>query len=274
VPDNEATPLARARTGLLDALDALSPHASAVTLVGAQAVYLWTEGVSLDVEPHTLDADLALTIDLLGDAPRLALAMESGGFNRSGQPGIWRSPGDVQVDLLVPDSHVDPAGRRGARIPKHDNTSARKVRGLEAATVDREERTITSFEGDRSVTAFVAGPMALLVAKAFKLGERAQERGPQPARWRKAGKDTTDLLRLLRGVDAQDFVSRATLIRSDEHAEPVLRKGVGFLVELFEDTSSPGARLLREQASDEGDGLEWSASAVALIKDVVAGLNL
>ena len=47
----------RARTALLDALDALAPHRDAVVLVGAQALYLYTDDADFSVPAHTTDAD-------------------------------------------------------------------------------------------------------------------------------------------------------------------------------------------------------------------------
>lgn len=49
----------RARKTLLDALEALGAHSSAVILVGAQAIYLHTGEGDLAVAPFTTDGDLA-----------------------------------------------------------------------------------------------------------------------------------------------------------------------------------------------------------------------
>ena len=49
-----------ARRVLLDALEALGPHRVAVTLVGAQAVYLRVGDADIAVAPSTTDGDLAL----------------------------------------------------------------------------------------------------------------------------------------------------------------------------------------------------------------------
>ena len=46
----------RARTALLDALDALEPHLDALVLVGAQAVCLHTSDTELAVAEYTTDA--------------------------------------------------------------------------------------------------------------------------------------------------------------------------------------------------------------------------
>ncbi len=47
-----------ARRVLLDALTALTPHLDALVLVGAQAVYLRTQGRIESYQPFTTDADV------------------------------------------------------------------------------------------------------------------------------------------------------------------------------------------------------------------------
>ena len=91
-----------ARRGLFDALEVLGPHASRVVLVGAQAVYVHTQGVVTGVALFTKDADVML-IPPIASAPDIEAAMVAGGFVPGEQPGIWWSgDGDREVDLLVP----------------------------------------------------------------------------------------------------------------------------------------------------------------------------
>lgn len=52
--------LVEARRALLDALEALRGHLDHIVLVGAQAVYLHTDDVTLGVALFTKDADVAL----------------------------------------------------------------------------------------------------------------------------------------------------------------------------------------------------------------------
>ena len=110
--------------------------------------------------------------------------MLDAGFELTAEPGIWQQrfqragfDGDitVPVDLIVPAELVSKAGRRGARLPgDHGKTAARKSEGVAGAIVDFDPFEIPSFEAadDRTVVVNVAGPAALLVAKAHKLGER------------------------------------------------------------------------------------------------------
>ena len=131
--------LIQARSALLDAVEALQQHREALILVGAQAIYHWTEGVDLGVTPFTLDADVAIDLRLLGTDPTLEVAMQQAGFQAGGQPGLWYSPRKIQVDLLVATAQSGEGGRRGARIPGHDKAAARRTAGLEGALVDAEE---------------------------------------------------------------------------------------------------------------------------------------
>lgn len=71
-----------ARRVLLDALVALRDQSDAVTIVGAQAIYLRSIDVELAVASFTSDADLGLDPDRLADVPLLEEAMTAAGFMR------------------------------------------------------------------------------------------------------------------------------------------------------------------------------------------------
>src|SRR5436853_318482 len=116
-----------ARQVLLDALIGLAPHAAGVIVAGAQAIYLRTGSGELSVAPFTTDGDLAIDPGLLKDDPALATAMEAAGFrlqqNQGGhfEPGTWvraakadGQPVLIPVDLIVPESLAQRAGRRDA----------------------------------------------------------------------------------------------------------------------------------------------------------------
>jgi Nucleotidyltransferase len=204
VPGAPDPALVAARRVLLDALDALGEQRAAVILVGAQAIYLHTGEGDLAVAPFTLDADLALEPAALRPTPGLTQLLEGAGFLRTKDIGIWSKavvvdgqPGHVTVDFLVPE-RLGGAGRRAARLAAHGERVARKVRGLEAAVVDRQRRRIGALEdGDtRSFEVAIAGPGALLVAKLHKLADRVEGD-------RASDKDALDVLRLLRAFEAR-----------------------------------------------------------------------
>ena len=170
----------QAREVLLDALEALIAHLDAITLVGAQAIYLWAgESDDLKVAPYTTDADLALNPEMLSPEPELVQTLQSAGFERQQDPGIWRSArSTVTVDLLVPEA-MGGGGRRAARLRGHGKNVAHKVSGLDGALVERERKTISALNplDKRQFALAVAGPGALLIAKLYKLWERKGNAG-------------------------------------------------------------------------------------------------
>ena len=80
-----------ARRVLLDALEAIGPQIGAVTLIGAQAVYLRTIDRLTDYQPYTTDADLVLDPGQLSDIPALGDAMRNAGGILTDEPGIWEA---------------------------------------------------------------------------------------------------------------------------------------------------------------------------------------
>ncbi|MGE9807214.1 hypothetical protein ACQQCC_01870, partial [Janibacter sp. G1551] len=106
-----------ARTGLLDALEALQSHLDALVVVGAQAIYLHTGSIQVALAEFTTDGDVAIDPDLLSSDPLVEDAMRAARFTpdpRSSAIGSWISPRGVPVDLMVPEA-VAGAGRRGVR---------------------------------------------------------------------------------------------------------------------------------------------------------------
>ncbi|HEV3356193.1 MAG TPA: hypothetical protein VG247_05320 [Pseudonocardiaceae bacterium] len=261
-----------ARAVLLDALDALEAHLDSIILVGAQAVYLHTGDTDLSVAPTTTDADVALAPDRVADAPLLGAVLASAGFVLSSNPGSWIGRGDVAIDIMVPDALCPAGGTRGARLPVHGNKVARRTLGLEPAIVDNEPREIVAFapsDGRRRMLR-VAGPAALIVAKAIKIGERRD----CPRRLKP--KDGLDVLRLLQFVDMKVISDRLCALLTDPMAGDVTGKA---LAVLREDGCEPDGLIARLAATalptENWDTTTQSvASLIAELVDACASSSL
>jgi hypothetical protein len=266
-----------ARRVLLDALDALAPHRAALTLVGAQAVYLRAGEIEgIPVSPFTSDADLSIHPELLAERPPIHEKMRAAGFiQEPGAVGIWIAKrrmesgveARVPVDFLVPERLVTTSGRRSAPLKGHDARTARRVNGLEGALVDADQLEIAALESSdsRRILLRVAGPAALLVAKLHKITERAGSK-------RAVEKDALDVLRLLRGTSTEELLERWRSLLGDARSREPARAARSMLLELF---GAP--RALRSTAAASAaigaSGDEITTSCALLANDVLAGLG-
>jgi hypothetical protein len=270
----EAEETIAARGALLDALTALEAHIEAFVLVGAQAIYVRVGEADVAVPGSTTDGDLAVDPDLLNDAPLLAEAMQGAHFRlreeRPGvqEPGIWEVEFDgPTVDLLVPRS-LRPVGRRGARLGVHGNKAAKTVPGLEGALVDRDRMPIRGLEpGDRrTFTLWVAGPAALLVMKAHKIGEHLEHGRALE------DKDAYDVLRLLRDIRMADLVQRFGGILASPLSSEAARRGVQLLEQLFGDRESVGSLMAGRAAGALADPDVVATACATLTRDLLNGI--
>lgn len=265
-----------ARSVLLDALKAIEPHLNALVLVGAQAVYLHTGDADLAVAPYTTDGDLAIDPARLEPEPLLELSMDQAGFKLlKGAVGIWQLSVDVKgirrtivVDLLVPAS-LGGEGRRAARIPPHARMTARKVAGLEGALVDRELRTIRALDlkDTRQFELMVAGPSALIVAKAHKIMDREMEYD------RRSDKDALDVYRLLRAIATEDLTDRFRRLLSDPLSQKTTDRAIMQLPYLFGRINAPGTQMAVRAAHPLENSETLAASLVALTEDLLRTLQ-
>ncbi|MCM2420221.1 hypothetical protein [Streptomyces sp. RKAG293] len=241
-----------ARRVLLDGLDALSDHLPALTIVGAQAVYLRTPDAAISNAPFTSDGDLSIDPQLLGEQPHLDVALRAAGFDLidESQPGLWKrheAVGDkivpVELDLLIPRQLSLKNGKRSARVPPHGAMSARWIEGLEVAAVDRSPMVVRSLEpGDhRSVTVHVAGPAALLVAKAYKIVDRLKQADVRPDRL--TDKDAGDVLRIMMTVSSRQLAQTFSSLRGDVRVGDIATQGLVKLYELFGGAATPGVEM-------------------------------
>lgn len=256
----------RARSGLLDALEALGPLRDAAVLVGAQAIYEYTRDHAGDyaVSPFTFDADLTLIPELLVDDPKVIDAMQNAGYGLTDQPGIYRRDDGVQVDLLVPEAVGGRIGR-GADLGVHGNRAARQVRGLEGALVSRQPMTVEAMAtgDDRAYEINVAGPAALLVAKMHKLLDRIDAEDNR----RINSKDAFDVFRLLQAVDGVAMIDEVNLLTATEVSTEVTVEAMAGFRELFGTPTAAGTLLVADHVMGIEDRDIIIASSVALSQE-------
>lgn len=264
---------AAARRALLDAIDVLEAHRASIVLIGAQAVYLHTGVSDLRVAPMTTDADLAFDVALLSDDPEIASVMESAGFRPKGQPGTWANAGDVSVDLMVAEHQSGRASAkaRAARVPPHAKITFRVCRGLAPALVDNAESDVAALEkGDlRTHRLRVAGPSALLVAKAIKIRDRISDSGSGHPH-RIVDKDALDILRLLQAVSTETFSSRLLRFETGSPAAADVAIAIGVLRNHAATAEGEIPMLARRAAN--GDPTAAPSLAV-LVQQLLAAIN-
>ncbi|MEV4731966.1 hypothetical protein [Saccharopolyspora sp. NPDC049426] len=261
-----------ARRVLLDALTALEGHLDNLVLVGAQAVYHHSGSADLNVPLMTTDADLAVNTHELADAPEIGGLMRAAGFNPGSNPGHWLAMNGVSVDLMVVpyQAGTTKASARAARIAPHEKLTARIAPGLEPALLDNEIVTIAGLEpGDaRTCDLRVAGPAALLTAKAIKIGERLGQAGRQPDRLRE--KDALDVFRVLQAIEVPDLVRGFAKHREDEHAASATNQALS----LFHEHGATSQGLLAQLAATASQGDPVVApSFAALVNDLLTAVN-
>jgi hypothetical protein len=254
-----------ARRVLLDALEALNEHLNAIVVAGAQAVYLRTGEADIGVAAFTTDGDLALDASKLGPAPLLGevLALRFGQepeappssperqtqARRPMRPGVWKRTVEVDglslevpIDLIVPEGIAPPGGSRAARLGPHGKQAARKAPGLEATVVDHDPIIVGALEAgdDREIRCNVAGPTALLIAKAHKI----QDRLDQPDRPdRLIDKDASDVYRLMQTTPPQRVNEVAAVLLSDERVAEASRHGLKLLRQQFGHPRASGVQM-------------------------------
>ncbi|MBI5168197.1 MAG: hypothetical protein HZA61_01790 [Candidatus Eisenbacteria bacterium] len=239
-----------ARAVLLDAYEALGPHRENTVLIGAQAVYLHTGEGELQVTPFTEDADLALDPRSIGNDPRIEQCMLAAGFVLGPNPGNWRGPHDTHVDLMVPATLGGAPGRRGARMPPHATNAARQASGIEACIVDVVTLRLSALDpaDGRAFEVRVAGPAALLVAKAHKLGERVTQ-GPS----RVEPKDALDVFRLLMAVGPEPLAARLRVLLDHPVTGDATRRALAYLSGLFATAHGEGPTLVAQALAETDD---------------------
>ena len=257
----------KARTALLDAAEALAPHLDSIVLVGAQAIYLHTGAADIVVAEFTTDADFSVEPALLSDTPLLAELLEPVASHHENTPVDGGHQPACTSTSWCPRPRAG-RGRRGADLGPHGRRVARRAVGLEGAQVDHELRTIGSLDpvDDRSVTMKVAGPGALIVAKAHKLWERTTNDD------RVRDKDALDVYRLLQAIPTNDLAARLARLRESPEAADVTATAIEHLRVLFGARSGAGIELAVRATRAIIDREELSLSLITLTADLLEAL--
>ncbi len=170
--------------------------------------------------------------------------------------------------MTVPhQSHGRTASSRTARLPPHGPQLARITPGLEPSLIDNTQLTIESLDPDnpRRYRIAVAGPAALLVAKATKIEERHAELAAGK-KDRVKTKDSVDCLRLLTAVETDQLVDGFERHRDGAQAEQVSRQALAYFTKQLERGEADDVRLgiIREL-----DDVVMASSYSALIEDLL-----
>ena len=112
----------------------------------------------------------------------------------------------------------------------------------------------------------VAGPAALLVAKAHKINERAGTN-------RQSDKDALDVLRLLRGTETDDVAARYARLLADERSGEAANAARDLLETQFGTRAGVGVEMAIRSAGVLADAEEIAASCEALLGDLLTALK-
>lgn len=266
-----------ARSVLLDALVAAATYRSSLIVVGAQAVYLRIdEARPLAVAGFTTDGDIVIDPALLPTTPPLEATLSGAGFVRTAHPGSWARTIaidgrqiEVQIDFMVPEAVAPGRGRRSVALQGHDRHATRRVHGLEAALVDHGPMRIAAIDAadSRAVTAQVAGPAALLIAKTHKVSERVET-----GRHRRTpvDKDAGDMFRLVQATSIADMATGFRSALAADVSRDIARSALDQLAALFGHRSGAGVAMATRAIGIAGEDPETIA---AILTAYVAALR-
>jgi hypothetical protein len=173
------------------------------------------------------------------------------------------------VDIMVVprQSGTMKKGVRAGQIPPHGKNTARITAGLEPALVDYAAHRLTALDpsDNRQFDLRVAGPAALLIAKAIKIEERlADADGGKSTRLKE--KDALDMFRLLQAIETEDLVQGVRLHLADDQARAVTVRGL----KVMETHGSTPRSQLPVLAAQAGAGdVTIAPSFVALTQDLL-----
>jgi len=153
-------------------------------------------------------------------------------------------------------------------LGNHGDRTGRRARGLEGALVDYDVHTLRALAPDdpRAFDIRVAGPSALLVAKAHKISDRNQERLAK----RLADKDGLDVLRLLRGVESRRLADGLNRLRQESVSAIVTDEAITLLAELFGSADAVGTQMAIRATERLEDPRVIAESCTALTRELLS----
>jgi hypothetical protein len=246
------------RRALIDVIVGLAAHSDALTVLGGHAVIEVTQDIpNLPPDDTTSDGDLGVTPELLGDDPKIGERMAELGYEaaRPERPGIWspisQRDRDIHqrdsVDLIAPLEVAYPPGTRrptrGARVGAHGAHAVSATRGTELSVIDRRRMMLRSFDDGPGVEVNVAGPAALLCAKAYKLHDRMDLRELRRNGERLRSKDFADLYRLTLAISPEDARAVFTEGENTDRIGQAVKLGREYLLEILDDEEDVAVRV-------------------------------
>lgn len=269
------------RRALIDVITGLADHREALTVLGGHAVIEVTQGLpAAPPDDTTRDGDLGVIPQLLADDPQLTVRMQELGYEtaRPERPGVW-SP-IVQrsrsihmrdsVDLIAPmslarDRFDSKRDIRAARVGPHGKHAVSATRGTELAVLDREWRTLRSFDDGPSVETYIAGPAALLCAKAYKLHDRLDPTELRRNSERLRPKDFADVFRLILTISPDEAALAYLKGVEDARIGAAVQLGAEYLIEVLNDSAAVASMVadtwqdLSREAEYRGTVERWNA---------------
>ena len=216
---------------------------------------------------YTRDSDLVLDVSTLAGAPEISNLLKAAGFYQviGASRGAWLNRKGIPVDLMTPFT-LTGGGSRAADISPHMKETARRTPGLEAAIVDNKVMDIQSLEVDAPALSMrVAGPAALMIAKAFKINDRKNNTS------RLMDKDALDIYRLLIATEATDLIPKFEILLSDPISDSTALAGVKFLNEIFILGEEPIGGVMLARALESIQDASVASNAVRIMMSEILG---
>lgn len=242
------------RRALINVIMGLADHREALTVLGGHAVIEVTQGTpALPPDDTTRDGDLGVNPELLSDDPKLDERMTELGYEaaRPERPGVWSPIAQRDRDIHVRDSidliapmalargNLTSARKiRAARVGIHGKHAVSATRGTELSILDRHQRTLRAFDDGPTVEVYVAGPAALICAKAYKIHDRSNPTELRRNAERLRLKDFADFYRLLLTIAPEEAAEAFERGIEEMRIGEAVSMGRDYTVEMLTDSST------------------------------------